>query len=91
MLRELQSDCVGKLICIRGIITSTSKTNIRARKAVYQCMNCGHEFPQEIPFGMYRAMAPAICARSMVPGPDRSNCKLGSYQMNTDKCEFVDQ
>lgn len=43
-LRELQSDCVGKIICVRGIITSTSKTNIRARKAVYVCQKCGHEF-----------------------------------------------
>jgi DNA replication licensing factor MCM5 len=43
-LRDLQSDCVGKIICVRGIITSTSKTNIRARKAVYVCFKCGHEF-----------------------------------------------
>jgi DNA replicative helicase MCM subunit Mcm2 (Cdc46/Mcm family) len=91
MLRELQSDLVGKLICIRGIITSTSKTNIRARKAVYQCVNCGHEHRADIPFGLFRAVAPAICANNYNSGPDKQNCKLNSYVMNTDKCEFVDQ
>ena len=37
MLRDLQSNLVGKIICIPGIITSTSKTNIRARTAVWKC------------------------------------------------------
>ena len=29
MLRDLQSHLIGKLICIPGIITSTSKTQVR--------------------------------------------------------------
>ena len=48
MLRDLQSNLVGKIICIPGIITSTSKTNIRARTAVWKCNNCGHEKMQEV-------------------------------------------
>ena len=43
MLRDLQSNLVGKIICIPGIITSTSKTTIRARTCVWKCKNCGHE------------------------------------------------
>ena len=54
MLRELQSDSIGKLVCIPGIITSTSRTNIRARKAVFKCNKCGHEKTIEVPFGLYR-------------------------------------
>ena len=91
MIRDLQSSLVGKLICIPGIITSTSKSAIRARKAVYTCTNCGHEKVQEVAFGLSRAIAPAICDRQNAPGLDKQNCKLNSYQMNTDKCEFVDQ
>jgi DNA replication licensing factor MCM5 len=37
MIRELQSDSIGKLICIPGIVVSASKTNIRTRKAVFRC------------------------------------------------------
>jgi DNA replication licensing factor MCM5 len=91
MLRELQSDSIGKLICIPGIIVSTSKSSIRARKAVYTCRNCGHEKVMEVPFGLTRAMVPSICDRQRAPGADKQNCRIGSYVMNTDKCEFVDQ
>jgi len=35
MLRDLQSDLIGKLVCLPGIIVSTSKSTIRARKAVF--------------------------------------------------------
>lgn len=35
MIRDLTSNLVGKLICVPGIITSTSKSNIRARRCVY--------------------------------------------------------
>ena len=91
MIRDLQSSLVGKLICIPGIITSTSKTAIRARKAVYTCTNCGHEKVQEVAFGLSRAIPPAICDNQKSAGIDKQNCKLNSYQMDTDKCEFVDQ
>ena len=43
MLRDLQSDLIGKLVSIPGIIVSTSKSSIRARTAVFCCNNCGHE------------------------------------------------
>ena len=35
MLRDLQSDLIGKLVCLPGIIVSTSKSSIRARRAVF--------------------------------------------------------
>jgi DNA replicative helicase MCM subunit Mcm2 (Cdc46/Mcm family) len=31
------------MICIHGIITSTSKTQNRLITACYKCSNCGHE------------------------------------------------
>jgi DNA replication licensing factor MCM5 len=63
MLRELQSDSIGKLICVPGIVVSASKSNIRARRAVFNCRNCGHEKIIEVPFGLTRIIAPAICDR----------------------------
>jgi len=41
-LRDLKSNCIGKVVVIPGIITSTSKTAVRARNAVYECSNCGN-------------------------------------------------
>ena len=91
MLRDLQSNLVGKLICIPGIITSTSKTNIRARTAVYKCNNCGHEKHQEVALGLSRAMAPALCDNALKSGLDKEKCGLHPYEMDTDKCTFIDQ
>ena len=91
MIRDLDSTQVSKIVVIPGIITATSKTTVRARKAVYQCTNCGHEKVMEIPFGLTRAIAPAICEHSKAPGQNKERCPLNSYRMNTDKCEFIDQ
>jgi DNA replicative helicase MCM subunit Mcm2 (Cdc46/Mcm family) len=79
MLRDLQSDLIGKLICIPGIIVSTSKSSIRTRKAVYTCQNCGHEKVMEVPFGLTRVISPSICDRARAPGADKSTCRLNSY------------
>jgi DNA replication licensing factor MCM5 len=79
MLRDLQSDLIGKLISIPGIIVSTSKSSIRARKAVFNCTNCGHEKIMEVPFGLTRVIAPSICDRQRNPGMDKQNCRLNSY------------
>jgi len=81
MIRDLQSNLVGKLICVPGIITSTSKSNIRARKCVYTCTNCGHEKVVELNFGLARAIAPAICEQQRMPGigNEKANCPMNSY------------
>uniref|UniRef100_A0A7S3CJV1 DNA replication licensing factor MCM5 n=1 Tax=Strombidium rassoulzadegani TaxID=1082188 RepID=A0A7S3CJV1_9SPIT len=91
MIRDLQSNLMGKLICVPGIITSTNRTSIRARTAVFTCTNCGHEKRQEVEFGMKGIATPVICDNQKNPGQDRSNCKLNSYVLNADKTEFVDQ
>jgi len=71
MLRDLQSNLIGKIIVIPGIITSTSKTSVRARTAVYKCQNCGNEKKVEIPLGLTRAIAPALCDNAKNPGVDK--------------------
>ena len=71
MLRDLQSNLVGKLVCIPGIITSTSKTAIRIRKSVHKCRNCGHLKEQEVSFGLSRPVAPWICDNAKNPGADK--------------------
>ena len=43
MLRDLQSNLIGQLIVVPGIITSASRTNIKATRITWKCSNCGHE------------------------------------------------
>jgi len=90
MIRDMQSNLVGKLVCVPGIITSTSKTMIKARKAVFTCNNCGHMKQMDIPFGFAKVSPPAFCDNSRNPGSEKQNCKMNSYQVNTDKSEFYD-
>lgn len=86
MLRDLQSNLVGKIICVPGIITSTSKTSVRARTVVFKCSNCKHEKTMEVPMGLTKVGAPRLCDNSKNPGLDKQNCPLDSYEMDTDKC-----
>lgn len=63
-LRGLQSNKITKFICVPGIVTSTMKTEIKVRFAVWKCSNCGHEKRQEFPIGLQRVMAPELCDNS---------------------------
>lgn len=91
MIRNLTSENINKMIVVPGIITSTGKTSVRARRAFFTCTNCGHEKEVEVPLGISVVRAPGICDMQKAPGMDKSNCGIGSYVMNTDKCDFVDQ
>lgn len=89
MIRDLQSDLVGKLICIPGIVTSTSKTAIRATKAVYSCRVCGNNQTKNVNFGLVGVQAPYICDNcAKGQGPEQG---LNTYSLNTDLSEFADQ
>lgn len=41
MLRNLGSNLVGQLVVVPGIITSASKSEIKASKMTIRCKNCG--------------------------------------------------
>ena len=43
MLRDLQSNLMGQLVVVPGIITAASKTHIKSTSTVIKCGNCGHE------------------------------------------------
>lgn len=42
MLRDMQSDMMGSLVVVPGIITAASKTQIKATVVGLRCSNCGH-------------------------------------------------
>jgi len=43
MLRDLQSNLMGQLVVVPGIITAASKTMIKSTMVCLRCGNCGHE------------------------------------------------
>ena len=43
MLRDLQSNLMGQLVVVPGIVTAASKTMIKSTTVVIKCQNCGHE------------------------------------------------
>ena len=43
-LRDLTSNMVGKLIVVPGIITSASRTSIKATTITWRCSACDHTY-----------------------------------------------
>jgi DNA replication licensing factor MCM5 len=71
MLRELQSNYVGSLVVVPGIITAASKTSIKATKLVIRCSNCGHEKSLKVNLGFSARAIPRICDNQKNPGPNK--------------------
>lgn len=91
MLRDLQSNLIGQLIVVPGIITNASRTAIRASKVIVQCRNCGHQKPLSVNAGFGGISIPRTCDNQRNPGVDKQNCKLDTYAVVTDRCEYIDQ
>ena len=56
-LRDLTSKMVGKLIVVPGIITSASRTSIKATSITWKCSACDHTYSQDLKFGFGGAQA----------------------------------
>lgn len=61
MLRDLQSNLMGSLVVVPGIVTAASKSAIKATKEILRCTNCGHEKTVNIKLGYGGARHPRIC------------------------------
>jgi len=61
MLRDLQSNLMGQLIVVPGIVTAASKTMIKSTSIVIKCSNCGHEKTLQMKLGFAGTMMPRTC------------------------------
>ena len=84
-LRDLNSNLIGKIVAVPGIITATSKSSIRARKAVFQCVKCGVNKVIDVPYGLSKLSAPGLCDNPA------AKCGIGTYRFDPDRSEYVDQ
>lgn len=90
MLRDLQSNFIGQLIVVPGIITNASRTSIRASKVIVQCRNCGHQKQLTVSSGFGGISIPRVCDNQRNPGVDKEKCKIDTYSVVTDRCEYID-
>lgn len=90
MLRDLQSNLMGQLVVVPGIITAASKTMIKSTSVSIKCQNCGHEKTLKMKNGFGGTQMPRTCDQQKAPGLDKSNCPLDPYRIQPDKSDFMD-
>lgn len=85
MLRKLDSELVGQMIVVPGIITSASKSQIKASKLVLKCRNCGDTKEIVVKSGLAGAMTPTTCQRAQ-----QEKCPMNPYYIVPEECEYKD-
>lgn len=90
MLRDLQSNLMGQLVVVPGIITAASKTMIKANTIVLRCSNCQHEKRLDMKKGFAGTQLPRQCDQAKNPGADKAMCPLDPYRIIADKSDFMD-
>jgi DNA replicative helicase MCM subunit Mcm2 (Cdc46/Mcm family) len=61
MIRDLQSNRMGTLVVVPGIITASTKTMIKSTCIVIKCSNCGHEKRLAMKAGFAGTQMPRTC------------------------------
>ena len=85
MLRGLDSDMVGQMVVVPGIITSASKSQIKASKMTIRCRNCGNTKIIVIKNGLAGAMMHRKCDMAA-----QEKCPVDPYVIVPEECEYKD-
>lgn len=85
MLRKLGSDQVGRMVVVPGIITSASKSQIKASKLSIRCRHCGDSKQIIVKSGLAGAVLPRVCERSQ-----QEKCPMDPYTIMPDECVYKD-
>jgi DNA replication licensing factor MCM5 len=85
MLRRIESDLVGQMIVVPGIITSASKSQIKASKLSIRCRNCGDTKQIVVKSGLAGAFTPRTCDRAQ-----QEKCPMDPYFIVPEECEYKD-
>jgi DNA replication licensing factor MCM5 len=85
MLRNLDSELVGQMVVVPGIITSASKSQIKASKLSIRCRNCGDTKIIVVKSGLAGAFTPRICDRGQ-----QEKCPMDPYYIVPEECDYKD-
>ena len=88
-LRHLMSSHISKLVFIRGIVISASRTRAKAAGLAVRCRTCGDEQILKAELGFKGLSVPRICLRARQGSGD--DCGVDCYQVVAEKSDYVDQ
>ncbi|OBZ91148.1 DNA replication licensing factor mcm5 [Choanephora cucurbitarum] len=88
-IRDLNSDYIGKLVRIPGIVIGASTLSSRATQVSAMCRNCRDIKIIPVTGGFSSITLPRKCD-SKSPIGESNNCPMDPYVINHDKCRFVD-
>lgn len=90
MLRDMQSDMIGNLVVVPGIVTAASKSQIKASVVGLKCSNCGHRKTITMKVGFGGTRVPRECENSKASN-EPSKCPLDPYKIDPDYSVFMDR
>lgn len=85
MLRKLDSELVGQMVVVPGIITSASKSQIKGSTLSIRCRNCGDSKKIIVKSGLAGAYTPRTCDRGQ-----QEKCPIDPYYIVPEECEYKD-
>eukprot|EP00871_Galdieria_phlegrea_P000156 jgi/Galph1/1140/GphlegSOOS_G5755.1 len=88
-LRHLNSTNIGKLICIRGIVISSSRVRAKATMVTICCKNCQLKKTIPVKPGLGGFSIPRSCESPVVEGMEP--CPLDPFVIVPDECRYADQ
>jgi len=90
-LRHLKSDLLGKLVTVRGIITSANKVQLKSKKMSLECKNCGNKKIIAVGPGIPSFSIPRFCDKTTERGASKEQCPVDPYIIVAEDTEMVDQ
>ena len=80
---------VSRVVTIPGIIIAASRVKAKATAVFAMCSACNNVKKVPVRAGFAGASLPRVCDRERQP--NEAQCPLDSYQIQPEKCEYVDQ
>ena len=92
-LRSLNSNDVGKLVYVPGIVIATSKARTKAKNMVLECQKCGNTVSLQLGSGYSGANVPRQCTANMgrEVGQEANPCGMDPFRIVPQKSSFIDQ
>ena len=88
-IRQMLSGQVSRVVTIPGIIIAASRVKAKATAIFAMCTQCQHVKKVPVRAGFAGAQLPRVCDRERQEGDPA--CPLDSFQIQPEKCEYVDQ
>ncbi|XP_049849301.1 DNA replication licensing factor mcm-5-like [Schistocerca gregaria] len=89
-LRQLSSANISKLVCVSGIVVSSSRIQAKASLIRAQCRYCGDVQTLPVPTGFGHVELPRTCKASDSKGPDEAKCPATPYVIQPEMTKYID-